>query len=85
MRKIEEEIKRLQSEAEYWRIRCHDAEDEVDYWKKEYTLSEEELADQYERVSITDLNHFIWRLKADNLYTYELEQFIEDYIKFYNK
>jgi hypothetical protein len=85
VRKIEEEIKRLQSEVEYWRIRYYDTKDEVDYWKNEYEISEEELTKQYEQVSITDLNHFIWRLKADNLYTYELEQFIEEYMKFYNK
>lgn len=34
---------------------------------------------------IEDLDLFIRKLKEDNLYTRELEEFIEEYMKFYNK
>ena len=33
---------------------------------------------------INNLDNFIWKLKIDNLYTPELEKFIEQYMKYYN-
>ena len=34
--------------------------------------------------SIKNLDNFIEKLKEDNLYTEELEMFIDNYMKFYN-
>lgn len=33
---------------------------------------------------IKDLDNFIWKLKVDNLYTTEIEEFINQYMRFYN-
>lgn len=35
--------------------------------------------------TIKDIDNFIFRLKAENLYTEELENFIEYYLKYHNK
>lgn len=43
------------------------------------------LINTIEENSILDVDNFIWKLKSDNLYTKELEEFIENYMKFYNK
>lgn len=45
----------------------------------------EDKIDSIQENSILDLDNFIWKLKSDNLYTSELEDFIENYMKFYNK
>lgn len=34
--------------------------------------------------SIKDVDKFIWKLKQDNLYSKELEKFINDYLRLYN-
>ena len=44
----------------------------------------DDLVDEDESKSIKDLDNFIWKLKVDNLYTPELEKFIEQYMKYYN-
>lgn len=51
--------------------------DEVEYWKNKYYELEK-------NIGIKDIDHFIWKLKIDGLYTEELERFIEDYMKWYN-
>lgn len=33
---------------------------------------------------INNLDNFIWRLKLDNLYNEDIENFINNYIEFYN-
>lgn len=67
-------------------------EQDVDYWIKEYNDLEEikdDLESQIENLEIEngikDINNFIWKLKIDNLYDPKLENFIENYLKFYNQ
>ena len=66
-------------------------ENDVDYWQDEYNDLEEKCDDlecQIEDLAIKncikDINNFIWKLKLENLYTEELEEFINNYVKFYN-
>ncbi len=66
-------------------------EQDVDYWQHEYNdiySEKEQLEADTKDISIdnciNNLDNFIWKLKVDNLYTPELEKFIEQYIKYYN-
>lgn len=36
-------------------------------------------------IVINDLDNFILRLKNENLYTRDIQKFIDEYIKFYNR
>ena len=45
---------------------------------------DEEIENYSEDECIKDLNNFIHKLKIDNLYSPEIKEFIENYIKFYN-
>lgn len=36
-------------------------------------------------IVINDLDNFILRLKNENLYTKDIQKFIDEYIKFYNQ
>ena len=45
----------------------------------ECAQSELEISSYY---GIKDLDNFIWKLKLENLYTPELEKFIDFYLKF---
>lgn len=44
----------------------------------------DDLVDEEEPTNIKNLDNFICKLKVDNLYTPELERFIEQYMKYYN-
>ena len=84
MRKEELVVKcqRLQSEKEQLR-------DELDRLSDCYTELENECADltdaYNERDIIEDVSYFRLRLEMDHLMTPELEDFIEDYMKFHNE
>lgn len=58
-----------------WDIQC--AADELDELKNSLSKKNEN--------TIKDINNFIRELKRDDLYTDELERFIEQYMKYYNK
>lgn len=74
----EDKIHELEQDVDYW-------QDEYDDMEKEKDKLEEQLDDQIGDEGIKSLENFIWKLKLDNLYTPELEKFIENYMKFYNK
>ena len=66
-------------------------EQDVDYWQHEYNdiySEKEQLEADTKDIQIdnciNNLDNFIWKLKVDNLYTPELERFIEQYMKYYN-
>lgn len=66
-------------------------EQDVDYWQHEYNdiySEKEQLEADTKDIQIdnciNNLDNFIWKLKIDNLYTPELEKFIEQYMKYYN-
>lgn len=73
----QEKIEQLQNDVDYW-------QHEHDLLYEENEKLEEQLENQEECESIKNLDNFIWKLKLDNLYTNELEQFLEDYMKFNN-
>lgn len=74
---LEEKIDSLEDDVEYWQCEYDDMEKECDRLK-------EELKEVDYVADIRSLDNFIWKLKLDNLYTEELEEFIENYVKFYN-
>lgn len=45
----------------------------------------EEKAKKDKNLGIRDVDYFIKRLIAENLYTNEMKDFIDKYMKFYNK
>lgn len=87
--KTKEELINLIKEKEE---KIEELENDVDYWQNEYNDLEEEkekiesqLDEQIGSEGIKSLENFIWKLKLDNLYTPELETFINDYyIKYHN-
>lgn len=60
-----------------------------DEWKQQAESLQDELDSLLDSLNenncIYSLEDFIFRLKIDNLYSSELEKFIEDYKRFYNK
>lgn len=56
-----------------------DAQLENDELSEENDKLESQLEDQIGEEGIKSLENFIWKLKLDNLYTPELESFINDY------
>lgn len=58
---------------------------EIDDIELELRNLELEIEEKYiDKTKIRDLNKFIRKLKEENLYTKELEEFIENYIKYDN-
>lgn len=63
--------------------------DDVDYWINEANEFEEQLEKAKEEIDeciygIKDIDNFIWKLKADNLYSKEIEEFLNYYLRYYN-
>ena len=61
-----------------------DAQLENDELFEENDKLESQLEDQIGEEGIKSLENFIWKLKLDNLYTPELESFINDYYMRYH-
>ena len=78
----------LQKDRDEWKQQAESLQDELDSLNEAYSELEEinyKLSNKMDTNSIYDLEDFIFRLKMDNLYSSELEKFIEDYKRFYNK
>ena len=73
----EEKIEQLEQDVDYWQHEYNDI-----YGEKEQL--EADTKDIQIDNCINNLDNFIWKLKIDNLYTPELEKFIEQYMKYYN-
>lgn len=76
---MEEILKQL----EEINIAVNNCEDEIIYARNNFNYIYEEI-DNMKRKSIINLNEFKRRLREDGLYTKEIEDFIENYLKFYN-
>ncbi len=61
-----------------------DAQLENDELSEENDKLESQLEEQIGSEGIKSLENFIWKLKLDNLYTPELESFINDYYMRYH-
>ena len=78
----------LQKDRDEWKQQAESLQDELDSLNEAYAELEEinyKLSNNMDINSIYNLDDFIFRLKIDNLYSSELEKFIEDYKRFYNK
>lgn len=86
--KTKDELLKIITELEE---KISNLETDVDYWQEEYNAMEEErdnldnkLADMEIANGVKDINNFIWRLKLDNLYNNDIEEFISIYLDYYN-
>ena len=78
----------LQKDRDEWKQQAESLQDDLDSLNEAYGELEEinyKLTNNIGTNSIYDLDYFIFRLKIDNLYSAELEKFIEDYMRFYNR
>ena len=78
----------LQKDRDEWKQQAESLQDDLDSLNEAYSELEAinyKLSNKMDTNSIYDLEDFIFRLKIDNLYSNELEKFIEDYKRFYNK
>ena len=78
----------LQKDRDEWKEEAESLQDELDSLNEAYAELEEQdykLSNNMDINSIYNLDDFIFRLKVDDLYTDELEKFIEDYMRFYNR
>ena len=78
----------LQKDRDEWKQQAESLQDDLDSLNEAYSELEAinyKLSNKMDTNSIYDLEDFIFRLKMDNLYSSELEKFIEDYKRFYNK
>ena len=78
----------LQKDRDEWKQQAESLQNDLDSLNEAYSELEEinyKLSNNMDINSIYDLDYFIFRLKIDNLYSTELEKFIEDYMRFYNR
>lgn len=74
---LEEKIETLENDVNYWQAEYDDVEEERD-------KLQEQLDNVVEYEGVKDINNFIYKLKLDNLYTEELERFINYYLRYHN-
>lgn len=63
--------------------------DDVDYWINEANEFEEQLEKANTELEdatcgIKDIDNFIWKLKVNDLYTSQVKDFLNYYLKYYN-
>ena len=78
----------LQKDRDEWKQQAESLQDDLESLNEAHSELEAinyKLSNKMDTNSIYDLEDFIFRLKIDNLYSTELEKFIEDYKRFYNK
>ena len=78
---MEEEVRKKLMEIEDY-LSC--AETDIIYTKQELDNLYDELKDK-EKTQIKDVQNFKRQLRKDGLYSDKLEEFIENYMRFYNK
>ena len=78
---MEEEVRKKLMEIEDY-LSC--AETDIIYAKQELDNLCDELKDK-EKIQIKDVQNFKRQLRKDGLYSDKLEEFIENYMRFYNK
>lgn len=78
------ELEELQNKLEI-------AENDVDYWINEYNEMELKIEDLEKTIKdmeiskgIKDTNDFIYKLEVAGLYSDSMQNFINDYLKYYN-
>lgn len=76
--KLEEKIDELERQKEFDDEEWNCLQEEIDELKDQLKVYEEVYN------PIKNLNNFIWELKNENLFTKELEEFINHYMKYHN-
>ena len=77
----------LEEDRDYWKQQAESLQDELDFLNDAYGDLERQLADTVNSVGdyyITDVDNFISRLRMEDLYTPELEAFMEYYMRYHN-
>lgn len=77
----------LEKDRDEWKQHAESLQEELDSLNEAYTDLELQLADTVNSVGnyyITDVDNFISRLKMEDLYTPELEAFMEYYMRYHN-
>lgn len=77
----------LEKDRNEWKQQAESLQEELDSLNEAYTDLEMQLADTVNSVGdyyITDVDNFISRLKMEDLYTPELEAFMEYYMRYHN-
>ena len=59
-------------------------EDKIKDLEEEIDELDTQLEDLEIKNGIKDTNNFIWKLKVDGLHSDKLEEFIKNYLKYYN-
>ncbi len=78
----------LQKDRDEWKQQAESLQDDLDMLNEAYNELERINADLVNNLSayyISDVEDFIFQLKVENLYTPELEQFMEYYLRWHNK
>ena len=77
----------LERDRDEWKQQAESLQDELDSLNEAYSELERINADLVNNVGdyyITDVDNFISRLKMEDLYTPELEAFMEYYMRYHN-
>lgn len=80
----DERIEELEGDLKEAQLENDKLSDENDELSEENEKLENQLDEQIGNEGIKSLENFIWKLKLDNLYTPELETFINDYYMRYH-
>lgn len=78
----------LEKDRDEWKQQAESLQEDLDSLNEAYTEMENKLyeyANNPEALGIKDIDNFRFRLKVENLYTEELENFIEYYLKYHNE
>ena len=78
----------LEKDRDEWKQQAESLQEDLDSLNEAYTDLESQLADTVNSVNdyyISDVNNFISRLQLEGLYTPELAQFIEYYMRYHNE
>ena len=79
----------LQKDRDEWKQQAESLQDDLDSLNEAYCELERINADlvinSVGDYYITDISDFIFRLKVENLYTPELEKFMEEYMRWHNE
>ena len=76
----------LEKDRDEWKQQAESLQDELDALDEAYTELEKENFDLSNDIcgGIKDIDRFIYRLKLEDLWTDELGDFLENYLKFHN-
>lgn len=75
----------LEAENKELKEKVETLEDEITRLEEAYIEMENKLYEYANNLGIKAIDNFRFRLKVENLYTEEIENFIEYYLKYHNE